>query len=98
MPKMRVRKVKKLSEEEILELKIGRKSGSNIRFIIRCQMMLELHINKKNIQQVSEMFSVGRTAVSCWLNRYESSGIDGLYDRSKSGRPVKNKEKLLKKI
>ena len=81
-----------------MKLKKGQKTGIDMRYRIRCRMMLEMHVNKKTIQQVSEMFSVGREAVSTWLNRYESQGMEGLRDLPKSGRPVKNKDKLLKKI
>ena len=60
---MRVIKVKELSLESINALKKGRKSGTDMRYRTRCQMMLELHVNKLNVKQVSEMFSVGREVV-----------------------------------
>lgn len=39
------------------------------------------------INQLSEILQVRRDAVSRWLTQWEASGLDGLIDRPRSGRP-----------
>jgi len=39
-----------------------------------------------NVTQLSKIFFVKSDTVSSWLNRWESSGIEGLYDAEGRGR------------
>lgn len=39
------------------------------------------------INQISEILQVRRDAVSRWLKQWEASGLDGIIDKPRSGRP-----------
>ena len=41
----------------------------------------------KTITDIAQTYQVHRVTVSSWITSWEASGIQGLYDRPRSGRP-----------
>lgn len=52
--------------------------------------LLMLH-EGKSPKAVAEFFSVSQPTVYDWLHRWQAQGVEGLANRSKSGRPLKAK-------
>lgn len=95
---MRKRKLQKQSLEELAVLKTAEKTSSDPKLRRRSHALLLMYEKGKGMKEIMEIFSIDRDTLCRWLNRYESEGIIGLQDRARSGRPVKDKKKLLKKI
>lgn len=83
-----MRYIKELTDTQKEELQIGFETGSSKRFRIRCQGILLSHDGYK-IKQLMDMYKVSRDTIRSWFNRWESQGIVGLVDKTKSGRPPK---------
>ena len=43
----------------------------------------------KTITEIAQTYQVHRVTVSAWLTSWETLGVQGLYDRPRSGRPRK---------
>ena len=57
----------------------------------RCTAIRLLHLGHKP-EQVAEMQAVSKPTIYSWINRWRSSGIDGLAIKPRSGRPSKADE------
>jgi len=77
----------KLTESEVIELEQCRKTGKQNTFRQRCHYIL-LSNQGKSVDEISEIYQVGRNSVTNWYNRYESSGITGLHTTKGQGRPA----------
>jgi len=95
---MNRRKLKPISSESLKALALGWKTGKTSRYRMRCHAIYLMHSQKKGLNDIVALYKVDRDTASRWLNRYEAEGIRGLLDRPKTGRPINNKESLLKKI
>ena len=95
---MKYRAKQKLSSIEISALELGHKEGDQARYRNRCQAVLLFHVQGKRMQELIDIYKIGRDTISRWLNRYEAEGVEGLKDRKKTGRPIKREKELLKKI
>jgi transposase len=40
------------------------------------------------VQQISEILGCNHQSIHNWFNAFETEGLNGLYDKSRSGRPV----------
>jgi transposase len=69
-------------------LTLGFENGSSKRYRIRCQSILLNH-QGYTIKQLMEMYKVERDTIRAWFNKWESHGLVGLHDKSRSGRPAK---------
>lgn len=76
----------KLTESSIVDLEKGRKSGKKNTFRQRCHYILLSH-QGKSVDEIAEIYQVGRNSITNWFNRYESSGIEGLQTAKGKGRP-----------
>ena len=94
---MRRRKLKELTKLELEELSRAEKTSKDPKVRKRSQALLLMYKKGKGMVEIIDIFSIDRDTLSRWITRYESEGIDGLKDRFRSGRPVSNKEKLIKK-
>ena len=54
----------------------------------RCTAIRLLHLGHKP-EQVAEMQAVSKPTIYGWIDRWWSGGVEGLANRSKSGRPLK---------
>lgn len=69
------------------------RTSNSFRVRRRAHVIL-LSARKYKIEQLAEIFDVDRDTISDWIKRWEKSGIAGLKDAQRSGRPkkeVKNK-------
>jgi transposase len=81
-----VKFIKQLTKEERITLKELMANGKNERIRMRAHSIL-LNDKKLPIEQISYIYDVHRNTVSMWLDSWETSGIIGLFDDSRSGRP-----------
>ena len=80
--------VSPLTEEEVSILESIVKNDQSSRVRMRAHSIL-LSARGFNIKEIANIFQVNRYSVSSWIDRWESSGYDGLYDLYRSGRPTK---------
>ena len=78
-----------LSEEQRQELRRLRRRAVG-RVAERAQMVL-LSARGYSVAQIADIFEVGHDVVRTWLHRYQREGAAGLQDRSRPGRPPKDR-------
>ena len=76
----------KLTKKERARLENGYKTGKKATFRQRCHYIL-LSDQGKSIEEIGDIYQTSRQAIAGWFNRYESSGIKGLYTSKGKGRP-----------
>ena len=77
-----------LSEPELSTLHEMAESHPSRRVRLRA-LALILSDRCYPIQEIAEIVGVGRQTVSSWLDHWEESGLRGLYDHPRDGRPLK---------
>lgn len=82
-----MRFVSPLSETEIQALSDAREHGEKPALRRRAHAIL-LSNDDHTINQISEMLAVRRDTVARWLDAWERSGLDGLTDKERAGRPA----------
>jgi transposase len=80
--------VKPLSQDDINQLKELIKSSTTFRMRQRAHAIL-LSAKRYKIDMLADIFDVDRDTMSQWITNWESSGIAGLSDHTKPGRPPK---------
>ena len=75
-----------LKEVEIITLQELYKNGSTHRLRQRAHIIL-MSNKKFKIDTISAVTGLDRDTVSATFNKWESTGLVGLYDSKKSGRP-----------
>ena len=75
-----------LSESAISGLEALKKHSSSERIRDRSHALLLSH-QGFDIPNLSSIFGVNRNTITDWFNRWEASGIEGLADADRSGRP-----------
>lgn len=55
-----------------------------------------LSSKRYKIDQLANIFEVDRDTISDWLKRWEESGVEGLSDAARSGRPPKRRRRSKK--
>ena len=80
--------VRPLRRGERKKLERIAKRASDARLVNRARMVL-LSNQRKKLSELGTLLDTAPTAVANWIRRYESEGIDGLYDQPRSGRPRK---------
>lgn len=76
----------KISSTQLKKLKALRHSGGTYRERERAHAIILSH-KGYSINQLADIFEVDRDSISSWFNRWEESGIEGLSDNHRSGRP-----------
>jgi len=88
-----------LTDKERIWLEKGRKSGKKGTFRQRCHYIL-LSDQGLTIQQIADIYQVGRQTIAGWFNRFEARGISGLHTGKGKGRPpivrIDNKTEILR--
>lgn len=64
------------------------KRARDARLVNRARMIL-LSNQRKKLSEIGTILSTMPETVARWIRRYEAEGIDGLYDRPRSGGPRK---------
>ncbi len=89
--------IKDLTEEDLNELKEGRKNGKSYQFRDRCHCII-LSFLGFEIKDLSLLFDVGQNTIRIWFDSWEKEGIKGLKNKSGQGRKPKisinNKEQV----
>lgn len=80
--------VRKLGRGEKNRLKRMAKHGRDGRAVNRARMVLYSGGGRK-LSEIAALLDTTPEVVSSWIRRYEAEGVDGLYDRPRSGRPAK---------
>lgn len=80
-----MKKVRPLSEAEILELNLGYKKGANHPFRIRCQIVL-LSNENKSCGQIAKALNKNLKTVYFAIERYNSGGYKNLKNKAGQGR------------
>lgn len=75
-----------LTTEQLQLIETAIKSHQDLRVRQRAQMIRLLHLGHKP-QEVGELLSVTGALVYMWHARWRESGLAGLVDKQKSGRP-----------
>jgi len=84
MPRLRF--IQTLSESAKEQLAETYRSNPDFTCRQRAQAVLLSH-KGYTIQQLQDIFDVDRDTISHWLSRFEQSGLDGLQNLSRPGRP-----------
>lgn len=79
--------VQPISEEVRITLQEMHMNHPTFRCRQRAQAIL-LSVRGFNIEELWSILDVRRDAISGWIDRWESEGLLGLYDRSRTGRPT----------
>jgi transposase len=80
--------VKSLSQDDIKQLKELIKTSTTFRLRQRAHAIL-LSAKGYKIDMLADIFDVDRDTMSQWITNWECSGIVGLSDHAKPGRPPK---------
>lgn len=76
-----------LTDQESSELLSWSRSTSlDYRYVVRSKIILLL-CEGKTYDSISEQLNVGKTAIAKWKKRFSDSGLDGLKDSPRSGKP-----------
>lgn len=87
-----------LNAEENQDLLVWSRSTSlEHRYVVRAKAILFLS-DGQTYDQVSQNAGIGKTAIAKWKRRYLASGIDGLRDAARPGKPRQYDEFLRKRI
>jgi len=82
---MKARHIKLSDAQKQTLIKLKRKTIST-RVGDRCHALI-LSSKGYTITQLCDIFEVNRETISTWFDRWETSGVAGLKDRPKPGRP-----------
>lgn len=90
-----MKKVRELSEAEILELNLGYKNGSHHPFRIRCQIVL---LSNENMYtgQIAKALNKNLKTVYTAIERYNAGGYKNLFNKVGQGR-ISNLDNLNEK-
>ena len=78
--------VQPLTPEQRELLEHTMRTDTSFRARTRAHSLL-LSSQGKTITDIAQTYQVHRVTVSAWITNWEVSGVQGLYDRPRSGRP-----------
>lgn len=81
----RKRYIENLTAQDIENLEAGFKTGKSARFRNRCHCIL-LSYKRYDISQLQEIFDQSESTIYNWLNRWDTSGFEGLKTKPGQGR------------
>jgi transposase len=88
----------KLSEEQERYLKmIARSSKAESRMVLRANIILDW-VEGKSYDATQLRLKISRSIISKWRKRFKKSGIDGLLDAERSGKPMVIGEAIKNKV
>lgn len=86
-----------LTTEQLQEIEKAIKNHENLRVRQRAQMIRLLHLGHKP-QEVGDLMSMTGAMVYIWHSRWRESGVAGLVDKEKPGRPKVGGAKYLQEL
>jgi len=81
-----------LKSDQTNQLKHLMIADSSRRVRMRAHTIL-LSSQGTTVDEIAQIYQVHRNSVSSWIDKWESSGTEGLYDQPRSGSPPKLNEK-----
>ncbi len=77
-----------LNNSQIQSLKNLHKNNQSARVRMRAHSIL---LNSKlfTVNEIAKIYSVHRDSVTSWINSWEESGVEGLFEKPRSGAPLK---------
>ncbi len=81
-----------LAPDEMKQLQDLMDTSSSKRVRMRAHSIL-LSSQGSSMDAIARIYRVHRDTVSSWIDKWRASGVDGLYDRPRSGGPAKLNEK-----
>lgn len=88
--------IEKIDRNSKLHLQELIRTSPNHKVRQRAHAIL-LSAKRHKIDLLADIFEVDRDTISEWLKRWENSGVEGLKDAPRSGRPPKRKSRLASK-
>jgi transposase len=82
-----LRPIPQTAELDHLHQRYRQTDSADIRS--RCQMVL-LSAQQRAVSEIAACTFLGEDTVLYWIDRYERTGVAGLEDRPRSGRPPKS--------
>ncbi len=82
-----MKQIEPLTEAEIDTLRAAWKAGPTARVRQRAQAVYLNHRGYRRLA-LAELFEVDADTITDWLNSWERQGLRGLYDGTRSGRPL----------
>ena len=79
-------RIQHLSKEEIVALRRARRRAEDIHVRCRCEMILLSHAGMSP-PEIARRVPYGRSTVVRYIQRYQTEGLAGLFDRPRPGRP-----------
>ena len=73
-------------EDQLIQLKDLMKNSHSARVRMRSHSVV-LNSEGYSIDKTADIYHVGRDPVSSWIDRWEQSVTEGLYDKPRSGKP-----------
>lgn len=80
--------VNPLDGEEIEQLKKMMNTSDSVRARVRAHCVL-LSSEGYGVDEIARIYHADRDSVSSWIDKWEQSGVEGLYDKPRSGKPPK---------
>jgi transposase len=78
--------VSPLNDEQIAQLKNQMKTSASARVRMRAHGIL-LSSEGYGIDEIAHIYHADRDSVSSWIDKWEQSGTEGLFDKPRSGKP-----------
>jgi len=80
-----------LTEEQLAEIEKAIRHDKRAEVRQRCTVIRLLHLGHKP-EEIAKMQAISIPTVYGWLKRWQQDGIEGLANKSKSGRPAKSND------
>jgi len=77
-----------LNNLQIQSLENLHKNHPSARVRMRAHSIL-LNSKSFNVNEIAAIYNVNRDSVSSWINAWEESGVEGLFEKPRSGAPSK---------
>ena len=77
-----------LNNIQIQSLENLHKNHPSARVRMRAHSIL-LNSKSFNVNEIAAIYNVNRDSVSSWINSWEESGVEGLFEKPRSGAPSK---------
>lgn len=77
-----------LNNIQIQSLENLHKNHPSARVRMRAHSIL-LNSKSFNVNEIAAIYNVNRNSVSSWINSWEESGVEGLFEKPRSGAPSK---------
>lgn len=89
--------VRSLTKEEVSQLRQFMKKAQIARIFRRAQIIWMSHLGK-SVSEIVQTIGYHPQTVISWIHRYGKEGLDGLLDKTRTGRPEKCDKNYVKEL